>query len=250
MRGGPVADRRLDPAALHPTATFVDGWLQARPRDWLAQVGTVAWILGAGTPARWSRRSAMSPWWGDHVHAIRLANAVADQARRRMQQATMGHRGCTYDSLYRIRKLLVTAAEQLTQRGRARLRARDTMKIERGAVRSANLDSTRWPLSWGVASRYRTAGRCGSAAHRRCPCFRTLQVSLLDATDVTGVAPAGRWARHQTHEGVERCHRRCAWSGEGRRRTLLTLPYGRRAPSRRELSAWRITPLARCRWPG
>jgi hypothetical protein len=31
-----------------------------------------------------------------------------------MQQATMGHRGCTYDSLYRIRKLLVTAAEQLT----------------------------------------------------------------------------------------------------------------------------------------
>ena len=148
---------------------------------------------------------------GDHVHAIRLANAVADQARRRMQQATMGHRGCTYDSLYRIRTLLVTAAEQLTQRGRARLRARDTMRIERGAVRSANLDSTRWPLSWGVASRYRTAGRCGSAAHRRCQCFRTLQVSLLDATDVTGVAPAGRWARHQTHEGVERCHRRCAW---------------------------------------
>jgi hypothetical protein len=52
MRGGPVADRRLDPAALHPTATFVDGWLQARPRDWLAQVGTVALDLGAGTPAR------------------------------------------------------------------------------------------------------------------------------------------------------------------------------------------------------
>src|SRR5512132_2864614 len=40
--GRPVADRRLDPAALHSTATFVDGWLQARPRDWLAQVGTVA----------------------------------------------------------------------------------------------------------------------------------------------------------------------------------------------------------------
>ena len=176
MRGGPVADRRLDPAALHPTATFVDGWLQARPRDWLAQVGTVALDLGAGTPARWSRRSAMSPWWGDHVHAIGLANAVADQARRRMQQATMGHRRCTYDSLYRIRKLLVTAAEQLTQRGRARLRARDTMRIERGAVRSANLDSTRWPLSWGVASRYRTAGRCGPAAHRPRPSFGTLRV--------------------------------------------------------------------------
>jgi hypothetical protein len=41
-----------------------------------------------------------------------------------MQQATLGHRGRTYDSLYRIRKLLMTAAEQLTERGRARLRGR------------------------------------------------------------------------------------------------------------------------------
>ena len=40
-----------------------------------------------------------------------------------MQQATLGHRGRTYDPLYRIRKLLMTAAEQLTERGRARLRA-------------------------------------------------------------------------------------------------------------------------------
>jgi hypothetical protein len=110
----------------------------------------------------------------------------------------MGHRGCTYDSLYRIRKLLVTAAEQLTQRGRARLRARDTMRIERRADRSANLDSTRWPLSWGVASRYRTTCRCGPAAHRPRPRFGTLQVPPRDTTDVTGVAPAGRWARHQT----------------------------------------------------
>jgi hypothetical protein len=62
-------------------------------------------------------------------------------------QVTLGHRGRTYDPLSRIRKLLVTAAEQLTERGRAWLRARDTMKIERGADRSANLDSTRWPLS-------------------------------------------------------------------------------------------------------
>jgi transposase len=59
----------------------------------------------------------------DHFHAIRLANAVVDQVRRRVQQATLGHRGRKPDPLYRIRKLLLTAAEQLTQRGRARLRA-------------------------------------------------------------------------------------------------------------------------------
>ena len=40
-----------------------------------------------------------------------------------VQQATLGHRGRKRDPLYRIRKLLLTAAEQLTQRGRARLRA-------------------------------------------------------------------------------------------------------------------------------
>jgi transposase len=42
---------------------------------------------------------------------------------RRTQQTTLGHRGRKYDPLYRIRKLLLTAQEQLTQQGRARLRA-------------------------------------------------------------------------------------------------------------------------------
>jgi transposase len=59
----------------------------------------------------------------DHFHAIRLANTVVDQVRRRTQQATLGHRGRKRDPLYRVRKLLLTAAEQLTGRGRARLRA-------------------------------------------------------------------------------------------------------------------------------
>jgi transposase len=48
---------------------------------------------------------------------------VVDQVRRRVQQATLGHRGRKPDPLYRIRKLLLTATEQLTQRRRARLRA-------------------------------------------------------------------------------------------------------------------------------
>jgi hypothetical protein len=49
---------------------------------------------------------------------------------------------------------------------------------------------------------------------------------------------------------VERCHRRCAWSGEGRRLTRLTLPFGRKAPGGGSLSACRTTPSAACRWPG
>jgi hypothetical protein len=59
----------------------------------------------------------------DHFHAIRLANTVVDQVRRRTQQATLGHRGRKRDPLYRIRELLLTAQEQLTSRGWMRLRA-------------------------------------------------------------------------------------------------------------------------------
>jgi transposase len=59
----------------------------------------------------------------DHVHAIRLANVVVDQVRRRVQQVILGHRGRKRDPLDRSRKLLLTPAEQLTQRGRVRLRA-------------------------------------------------------------------------------------------------------------------------------
>jgi transposase len=35
----------------------------------------------------------------DHFHAIKLANTVVDQVRRRTQQATLGHRGRKPDPL-------------------------------------------------------------------------------------------------------------------------------------------------------
>src|SRR5512132_3710399 len=54
-------------------------------------------------PAPWSHRFPMPSWW--------------------WTTSTLGHRGPKHDPLYRIRKLLLTAAEQLTEQGRARLRA-------------------------------------------------------------------------------------------------------------------------------
>jgi transposase len=105
------------------TRAAVDGWLGARPRHWLAQVTTVAL-----DPWRGYANALVAPLGHatvvvDHFHAVRLANMVVDQVRRRVQQATLGHRGRRHDPLYRIRKLLLTAAEQLTQRGQVRLRA-------------------------------------------------------------------------------------------------------------------------------
>jgi transposase len=116
LEGGRLLDVVAD-----RTRAAVHNWLDARSRDWLTQVATVA----------------LDPWRGyasalvvplgharvvvDHFHAVRLANAVVDQVRRRTQQATLGHRGRSQDPLYRIRKLLLTAQEQLTSRGRVRL---------------------------------------------------------------------------------------------------------------------------------
>jgi transposase len=105
------------------TRTAVDSWLGARPRGWLAQVGTVALDPWRGYASALVAPLGHARVVVDHFHTIRLANAVVDQVRRRTQQATLGHRGRKHDPLYRIRKLLLTAQEQLTQRGRVRLRA-------------------------------------------------------------------------------------------------------------------------------
>jgi transposase len=105
------------------TRRAVDGWLAARPHGWLARIGTVALDPWRGYASALVAPLGHARVVVDHFHAIRLANTVVDQVRRRVQQATLGHRGRKRDPLYRIRKLLLTAAEQLTGRGRARLRA-------------------------------------------------------------------------------------------------------------------------------
>jgi transposase len=119
------------------TRAAVAGWLGARPAAWLAQVGMVAL-----DPWRGYANALVAPLGHatvvvDHFHAIRLATTVVDQVRRRTQQATLGHRGRKPDPLYRIPKLLLTAAEQLTSRGRGRLRAGLTAGDPDGEVAAA-----------------------------------------------------------------------------------------------------------------
>jgi transposase len=99
------------------TRAAVDRWLGARPRGWLAHIGTVALDPWRGYASALVATLGHARVVVDHFHAIRLANTVVDQVRRRTQQATLGHRGRKRDPLYRIRKLLLTAAEQLTRPG-------------------------------------------------------------------------------------------------------------------------------------
>jgi transposase len=162
------------------TKAAVHSWLDARSRDWLAQIGTVA----------------LDPWRGyasalvvplgharvvvDHFHAIKLANTVVDQVRRRTQQATLGHRGRKRDPLYRIRKLLLTAAEQLTSRGRVRLRAGLAVGDPTGEV----------AVAWQGKELLRAVYAASELAHARAALDRFYRWA-----DGVGVAELSRLAR-------------------------------------------------------
>jgi transposase len=162
------------------TRAAVAGWLGAQPHGWLAQVSMVAL-----DPWRGYASALMAPLGHatvvvDHFHAIRLANTVVDQVRRRTQQATLGHRGRKHDPLYRIRKLLLTAAEQLTSHGRTRLRAGLAAGDRFGEVAAA------WQGKELLRAVYATAGPPASVALDRfyhwCDGIQVAELSRLART--------------------------------------------------------------------
>jgi transposase len=153
LEGGRLLDVVAD-----RTKAAVDRWLGARPRGWLAQVDTVALDPWRGYASALAASLGHATVVVDHFHAIRLANTVVDQVRRRVQQATLGHRGHTHDPLYRIRKLLLIATEQLTQRGRARLRAGLAAGDPTGEVAAA------WQGKELLRAVYRGVGRSAARA--------------------------------------------------------------------------------------
>jgi transposase len=118
-----LAGGRLLDVIADRTTQVVTAWLGARPRSWLAGWGTVALDPWRGYASALVVPLGHATVVVDHFHAIKLANTMVDEVRRRTQQAVLGHRSRKHDPLYRIRKLLLTATEQLTGQGWARLRA-------------------------------------------------------------------------------------------------------------------------------
>src|SRR5215207_1732597 len=105
------------------SAVAVTDWLTSKPVPWLAGIRHVvidpyqpyATAVAAGLP---EARLVV-----DHFHVIRLANAALDEVRRRVQQATTGHRGRKDDPLYRIHRRLLARHEDLGPDGFARVLA-------------------------------------------------------------------------------------------------------------------------------
>lgn len=84
----------------------------------------------------------------DAFHVVKLATAVVDDVRRRVQQDTTGHRGRRGDPLYRIRNILRAGQEHLTDRQLARLQAAFTAREEHVEVEVA------WRCAQQVRSAY------------------------------------------------------------------------------------------------
>ena len=119
------------------TAKAPTQWLLGRPACWLEQI---RWgVLDLSGPYRAAFDTAVpdAAQVADPFHVVRLANTALDEVRRRVQNQTLGHRGHKDDPLYRARKLLVSASENITVSRRVRLRGLLDAGDPYGEVRDA-----------------------------------------------------------------------------------------------------------------
>jgi transposase len=92
----------------------VGDWLQERGTDWCANIRLATLDPSAGYRRALEDHLPAATLVVDHWHVVRLANRAIDQVRRRVQNQTLGHRGHKSDPLYRIRRVLLTGYERLT----------------------------------------------------------------------------------------------------------------------------------------
>ena len=119
------------------TAKAPTRWLLRRPHSWLEQIRWA--VLDLSGPYRAAFNAALpdAKQVADPFHVVRLANDALDEVRRRVQNQTLGHRGHKHDPLYRARKLLVSASENITDNGHTKLRGLLDAGDPYGEVRDA-----------------------------------------------------------------------------------------------------------------
>ena len=99
-------------------------WFEERGVEWCAQIS-----LATLDPAAGYRRALIDMLPNavrvvDHFHITKLANQAIDDVRRRVQNREHGHRGQKHDPLFRVRRVLLTADERLTEERFEWMRAR------------------------------------------------------------------------------------------------------------------------------
>lgn len=119
--GGPGRPGRLVETIEGRTATKVSAWIDARPEPWRKAIRFG--VLDMSGPYRKVFNDSL-----DHVtqvadpfHVVKHANTKLDEARRRVQNETLGHRDRKDDPLYKSRRLLTKGHERLDERGNEKL---------------------------------------------------------------------------------------------------------------------------------
>ena len=112
-------------------------WIQGRTPLWRKRIRWA--VMDLSGPYRKAFRDTVphAAQIADPFHVVKLANSTIDDVRRRVQNETTGGRGTTHDPLYRIRRLLLKAAERVTDRGRTKLVGLLAAGDPRGEVRDA-----------------------------------------------------------------------------------------------------------------
>ena len=105
------------------SAAAVQDWLDTKPTRWGERISHVVIDPYQPYATAVANRLPDARLVVDHFHIVRLANTALDEVRRRVQQATSGHRGRKDDPLYRIRRRLLTGHEKLTPEGFERVLA-------------------------------------------------------------------------------------------------------------------------------
>ena len=103
------------------TTKAPSAWLQTQETSWKEQIRYGTLDLCGTFKAVFDKELPHITQVADPFHVIKLANSKLDECRRRVQNATVGHRGRKSDPLYRCRRLLTKARERLDEQGQEKL---------------------------------------------------------------------------------------------------------------------------------
>ncbi len=112
-------------------------WLNNRDPAWLDGIAFAVLDLSGPWRLAFDTMLAHATQIADPFHVVKLANERLDEVRRRVQNATLGHRGHKADPLYRSRRLLTMADERLSPDGRTKLMGLLDAGDPNGEVRTA-----------------------------------------------------------------------------------------------------------------
>jgi transposase len=230
--------RRLLDVVEGNRAVDVGRWLAGRCDEWRQGVGVVCCDPHEGYRTAASAQLSGATLVADPFHITALANRALDDTRRRVQQRTLGHRGRKGDPLYRVRRVLLTGSERLSERGWERLKA----GLVAGDPDDEVLDA--WLAKEHVRDIYLTTDAAEAAR------LLDKAIAFCEASHVHEVRRLGRTLARWYHEILAH-HATGASNGPTEALNLLVKKVKRVGHGHRSFANYRIRLLLHCgvAWP-